>query len=118
MGRALLYYLAQAQTADRYRQAQRDQPAGAASQARHMRAPRRRHRALTLLAAAKRRVLTLLAGGSPSRRTVVQRKGAVPDRAFALGPALENEFVAALALRLNRDSSDVIPSARPTLGSS
>jgi hypothetical protein len=45
MGRALLYYLAQTWTADRYRQAQDDAPARAASQARHSRpsprAPRR-----------------------------------------------------------------------------
>jgi len=65
MGRALLYYLAQAQTADRYRQDQQNQPARAASQARHTRTPRRRHRALTLLADVKRRVLTTLADGSP-----------------------------------------------------
>jgi hypothetical protein len=58
MCRALLYYLAQAQTADRYRQVQWNRPAGAASHTRHMWTPRRGHRALTLLAAAKRRVLT------------------------------------------------------------
>jgi hypothetical protein len=66
MGRALLLYIAQAQTADRYRPAQRDKPAGAASQARHMCTPRRRPRALPLLAAAKRRMFTTLVGGSPS----------------------------------------------------
>jgi len=37
MCRALLYYLAQTWTADPHRQAQRDQPARAARQARHSR---------------------------------------------------------------------------------
>jgi hypothetical protein len=40
MPRALLYYLAQAWTADRYRQAHRDAPAGAPSRARHPGVPR------------------------------------------------------------------------------
>lgn len=41
MGSALLYYLAQTWTADRYRQAQHDAPARAASRARHSRPSRR-----------------------------------------------------------------------------
>jgi len=52
---AIFYYLAHTLTADRRRQAQRDEPAGAASQTRHRRTPWRRYRNLMLLAAVKRR---------------------------------------------------------------
>jgi hypothetical protein len=61
MRTATLYYLAQAWTADRYRQAQHDAPARAASPARHSRpAPRTRG----LPAAVARRLRTAL-GDSP-----------------------------------------------------
>jgi len=63
MPRALLYYLAQAQTADRQWQARRDAPARAASRVRHPRpAPRAPRRGLP--AAVARRLRTVL-GGSP-----------------------------------------------------
>ena len=61
MPRALLCYLAQTWTADRYRQAQRDAPARAASRAR---APRPCLRARELPAVVARRLRTAL-GGSP-----------------------------------------------------
>ena len=61
MPRALLYYLAQTWTADRYRQAQRDTPARAASRARP---PRPSPRARALPAVVARRLRTVL-GGSP-----------------------------------------------------
>jgi hypothetical protein len=64
MPRALLYYLAQDWTADRYRQAQRDAPARAASQARHSPPAPRAHRARALPAVVARRLRTVL-GGSP-----------------------------------------------------
>jgi len=44
MRAAFLYFLVHAWTADRYRQAQREAPARAASRARRTRTPRRRHR--------------------------------------------------------------------------
>jgi hypothetical protein len=44
MRAAFLYYLVQTWTPDRYRQAQHEPPARAASQARHTRTPRRGHR--------------------------------------------------------------------------
>jgi hypothetical protein len=62
---AFPYYLVQAWTADRYRQAQRGAPARAASRARHTRTPRRRHRVRGLPAVVARRMLTVLDGGSP-----------------------------------------------------
>jgi hypothetical protein len=62
MPRTLLCDLAQAWTADRYRQAHRDAPAGAPSRARPSpRAPRARG----LPAVAARRLRTVLGGGSP-----------------------------------------------------
>jgi hypothetical protein len=64
MRSAYLYYLAQTWTADRNRQARRDAPAGAASQARHSRPCPRAHRARGLPAAVARRMRTVL-GGSP-----------------------------------------------------
>ena len=64
MGFALLYYLAQTWTADRYGQAQHDAPARAASRARHSRPPPRPSpRGLPAVAA--RRLRTVLGGGSP-----------------------------------------------------
>jgi len=59
MGSALLYYLAQTWTADRYWQAR------AASRARHSRPSPRAHRARGLPAVAARRLRTVLGGGSP-----------------------------------------------------
>ncbi len=44
MRAAFLYFLVRAWTADRYRQAQREAPARAASRAHHTRTPRRGHR--------------------------------------------------------------------------
>ena len=64
MPRALLYYLAQTWTADRYQQAQRDAPARAASHARHTRPPRLRYCVRWLPAVAARRMLIVLGGGS------------------------------------------------------
>jgi hypothetical protein len=64
MPRALLYYLAQAWTADRYRQAHRDAPARAGSRARHSRPSPRAHRARGLPAVVARRLRAVL-GGSP-----------------------------------------------------
>ena len=64
MPRALLYYLAQTWTADRYRQAQCDAPGRAASRARHSRRSPRAHRARELPAVVVRRLRTVL-GGSP-----------------------------------------------------
>ena len=64
MPRALLYYLAQAWAADRYRQAHRDAPARAASRARHSRPSPRAPRADGLPAAVARR-LRIVLGGSP-----------------------------------------------------
>ena len=64
MPRALLYYLAQGQTADRYRQAQRDTPGRAASRASHPRPSPRAHRAHAVSAVVARRLRTVL-GGSP-----------------------------------------------------
>ena len=61
MPRALLCHLAQGQAADRYRQAQRDTPARAASRARP---PRPSPRARALPAVVARRLRTAL-GGSP-----------------------------------------------------
>jgi hypothetical protein len=61
MRSALLYYLAQTWTADRYQQAQRDAPARAASRARP---PRSSPRARALPAVVARRLRTAL-GGSP-----------------------------------------------------
>ncbi len=62
MPRALLYYLAQAWTADRYRQAHRDAPAGAPRRARHARpSPPARE----LPAAVARRLRAVLGGGRP-----------------------------------------------------
>ena len=65
MGSALLYYLAQTWTADRYWQAQPDAPARAASRARHSRPSPRAHRARGLPAVVARRLRTVLGGGSP-----------------------------------------------------
>jgi hypothetical protein len=61
----LYYYLAQAQIADRRRQARRDAPAPAAQPTRDTPAPQRPHRARRFPAIVKRRVLTVLGGGSP-----------------------------------------------------
>ena len=61
MPRALLYYLAQTWTADRYQQAQRAAPARAASRARP---PRPSPRARALPAVVARRLRTAL-GGTP-----------------------------------------------------
>jgi len=64
MPRALMYYLAQTWTADRYRQAQRDAPARAVSRARPAppspRAPRARE-----FPAVVARSLRAVLGGSP-----------------------------------------------------
>ena len=60
MHSVILYYVVQAQAAELQRRAQRAAPARAASRARCTRTPRRGHRA-----AAARRVLTVLGGGSP-----------------------------------------------------
>jgi len=60
----IVYYLVQARTAELRRQAQRDAPARAASQARHTRTARRGRRARGLPAVAARRVRTVLGGGS------------------------------------------------------
>jgi hypothetical protein len=62
MPRALLYYLAQAWTADRYRQAHRDAPAGAPRRARHARPSPPAH---GLPAAVARRLRAVLGGGRP-----------------------------------------------------
>lgn len=61
MRSALLYYLAQTWTADRYQQAQRDAPARVASRARP---PRPSPRARSLPAIMAHRLRTVL-GGSP-----------------------------------------------------
>jgi hypothetical protein len=61
---ALLYYLAQTWTADRYRQAERHAPARAASQARHPRPSLRAHRARGLPAVVARRLRTVPGSGS------------------------------------------------------
>ena len=63
MHSVILYYVVQAQAAERHRQAQRDAPARAASRARHTRAPRRGRRARGLPAVAARRVRTVPGGG-------------------------------------------------------
>ena len=65
MPRALLYHLAQAWTADRYRQAQRDAPARAASRARDARPSPRAPRTRGLSAVAARRLRAVLGGGHP-----------------------------------------------------
>ena len=65
MHSVILYYVVQAQAAERHRQAQRDAPARAASRARHTRTPRRGRRAHGLPAVAARRVRTVLGGGRP-----------------------------------------------------
>jgi len=65
MHSVILYYVVQAQAAERHRQAQRDAPARAASRARHTRTPRRGRRARRLPAVAARRVRTVPGGGSP-----------------------------------------------------
>ena len=54
MPRALLHYLAQAWIADQYRQAQRDAPTRAASDACHPRPSQRAHRARELPAVVAR----------------------------------------------------------------
>jgi hypothetical protein len=64
MPRALLYYLAQAWIADRYRQAQRDTAAWAPSRACHSQRSPRAPRARGLPAVVARRLRTVL-GGSP-----------------------------------------------------
>jgi len=64
MRAVILYYLVQAQAAERHRHAQRDAPTRAASRARHPRTPGRR-RACGLPAVLARRVRTVLGGGSP-----------------------------------------------------
>jgi hypothetical protein len=65
MHSVILYYVVQAQAAERHRQAQRDAPARAASRARRTQPPRRGNRVPTLPAAAARRLRTVLGGGSP-----------------------------------------------------
>jgi hypothetical protein len=65
MPRALLYYLAQAWTADRYRQAHRAAPAGAPRRARHARPSPRVHRARGLPAVAARCLRAVFGGGRP-----------------------------------------------------
>ncbi len=64
MCKALLYYLAQTWTADRYWQAHRDEPARAAGRARHSRPSPRAPRARGLPAVVARRRRTVLGGGS------------------------------------------------------
>ena len=64
MPRALLYYLAQGQAADRYRQARRDAPGRAASRAGHSRPSPRAPRARAFPAVVVRHLRTVL-GGSP-----------------------------------------------------
>ena len=58
-------YLTYAWIADRYRQAQPDAPARAASRARHSRPSPRAHRARGFPAVVARRLRTVLGGGSP-----------------------------------------------------
>jgi len=58
-------YLTDAWVADRYRQAQPDGPARAASRARQCRPSPRAHRARGLPAVVARRLRTVLGGGSP-----------------------------------------------------
>jgi hypothetical protein len=65
MRAAFLCYLTQAWTADRYPQAHRDAPGGAASRARHARPSPRAHRAHGLAAVVARRLRAVLGGGSP-----------------------------------------------------
>ena len=65
MPRALLSYLAQAGTADRYRQAHRAAPARAGSRARHSRPSPRAPRPRGLPAVVTRRLRAVLGGGSP-----------------------------------------------------
>jgi hypothetical protein len=65
MPRALLYYLAQAWTADRSRQAHRETPAPAPRRARHARPSPRPHRARGLPVVATRRLRAVLGGGRP-----------------------------------------------------
>jgi hypothetical protein len=65
MRSALLYYLAQTWTTDRYEQAQRDAPARAASRARPARPSPRAPRVRALPAVVARRLRTALGGGSP-----------------------------------------------------
>ena len=65
MRSVILYYVVQAQAAERHRKAQREAPARAARRARRTRPPRRGRRARGLRAAAARRVLTVRGGGSP-----------------------------------------------------
>jgi hypothetical protein len=65
MRAAFLCYLTQAWTADRYPQAHRDAPAGAARRARHARPSPRAHRARALPAVIARRLRIMLGGGSP-----------------------------------------------------
>jgi hypothetical protein len=63
MPRALLSYLAQTWTADRYRQAQRAAPGRAASQARHPRPSPRAHRVRSHPAVLARLLRTVPDGG-------------------------------------------------------
>jgi hypothetical protein len=65
MHSVILYYVVQAQAAERHRQAQREAPGRAARRARRTRAPRRGHRARGLPAMEALRVLTVRGGGSP-----------------------------------------------------
>jgi hypothetical protein len=62
-------YLRQAWIADRYRQAQPDGPARAASRACHSRPSPRAHRARGLPAVVARRLRTVLCGGVHDRHT-------------------------------------------------
>jgi len=63
MGAPILYYLVEAQAAERRRQAQRDAPARAARRAHHTPTPRRGYRARGLPVVAARRLRTVLGGG-------------------------------------------------------
>ena len=64
MRAAVLYYITQTRTADRYGQAQRNAPARAANRARHSRRSPRAPHARELPAVVARRLRTVL-GGSP-----------------------------------------------------
>ena len=65
MHSVILYYVVQAQAAERHRQAQRDALARAASRARHTRTARRERRTRGLPAVEALRVLTVRGGGRP-----------------------------------------------------
>jgi hypothetical protein len=65
MPRALLYYLAQAWTAARSRQAYRETPAPAPRRARHARPSPRPHRARGLSVVAARRLRAVFGTGRP-----------------------------------------------------